>query len=206
MRVVALDVGSSSVRAVAFDEEGVAEPGDAHAVYGEPDPDELVAACRAVLSQVGEGDLVAVCAFWHSLVALDARDRPLTPMLTWRDTQHTRAPQPLDPVDYHRRTGCFLHPAYWPEKIARLNERRLPVARYVSFGDYLLLRLTGELVTTRSMASGTGIFDPNRLDWDDETLDVLGVTREQLPQVADEPVHGVLPPLGDGACSNVGAG
>jgi len=57
-----------------------------------------------------------------------------------------------------------------------------------------------------SMASGTGLFDPNRLDWDDETLDALGVDRAQLPPVSDEPVAGVRPPLGDGACSNAGAG
>jgi sugar (pentulose or hexulose) kinase len=32
-RVVALDVGSSSVRAVAFDEHGVEEPGEAKLAY-----------------------------------------------------------------------------------------------------------------------------------------------------------------------------
>jgi gluconokinase len=206
MRIVAVDVGSSSVRAVAFDEDGVAEPGDAHAAYDEPDADVLVAACRAVLSQVGEGDLVAISAFWHSLVALDARGRPLTPVLTWREPQHGRAPKLLDPAEYHRRTGCFVHPSYWPAKIARLTEDGVSVAHYVSFGDYLLRDLTGELAASVSTASGTGLFDPNRLDWDDDVLDGLGLTRGQLPPIADEPVHGVFPALGDGACSNVGAG
>src|SRR6266508_2345850 len=166
MRGVARDVGSSSVRAVAFDEDGVAEPGDAPAVYDEPDADALVAACRAVLSQVGEGDLVAISAFWHSLVALDAHQRPLTPVLTWRETQLPQALQLLDAADYHRRTACFVHPAYWPAKIARLNDAGLPIARYVSFGDYLLLELTGELVSSVSTASGTGLFVPPRTAWD----------------------------------------
>lgn len=204
MRIVALDVGSSSVRAVAYDEHGTAEPGDAKLAYTLSGADELVAACRAVLAQVGEGDELAISCFWHSLVAVDGRDRALTPVLTWRDLGSV---SPLsDPDDYHRRTGCFHHPAYWPAKIRRLRDEGIRAARYLSFGDYLLLRLTGEARSSLSTASGTGLFDPNRLDWDDDTLAALEVERAQLPPVSDDPVAGVRPALGDGACSNVGAG
>ncbi len=204
LRIVALDVGSSSVRAVAYDERGEPEPGDARLKYGDVDADQLVDACRAVLAQVGEGDALAISAFWHSLVTLDDADRPVGPLLTWRDTLGD--PPPLDPASYHRRTGCFLHPAYWPAKLARLAVEGVRPARFVSFGDYLLLRLTGELQTTVSMAAGTGLFDPNRLDWDDETLEASGVRREQLPPIGAEPVADVFPALGDGSCSNVGVG
>ena len=204
MRIVALDVGSSSVRAVAYDEHGVAEPGDAQLAYALSGADELVAACRAVLAQVGEGDELAISCFWHSLVAVDDSDRPLTPVLTWRDLGSVaRLP---DPVGYHRRTGCFPHPAYWPAKIRRLRDEGVRAARYLSFGDYLLLRLAGEARSSTSSASGTGLFDPNRLDWDDETLAAVGVDRAQLAPVSDDVVAGVRPALGDGACSNVGAG
>ncbi|HEY2777152.1 MAG TPA: FGGY-family carbohydrate kinase [Gaiellaceae bacterium] len=199
MRIVALDVGSSSVRAIAYGQDGTAEPGDAHLNYDTLDPDELVAACRAVLAQVGEGDSTAISCFWHSLVALDEHDRPASPVLTWRDAEGD--PPVLDPAEYHRRTGCFLHPSFWPAKLAGLS-----AARYVSFADYLLLCLTGELVTSVSMASGTGVFDPNRLDWDAETLAAVRVDVSQLPTVSEEQVAGVWPALGDGACSNVGAG
>jgi gluconokinase len=205
VRVVALDAGSSSVRAVAFDEEGTPEPGDARVSYDDLDADRLVDACKAVLAQVGEADVVAISTFWHSLVALDAHDRPLTPVLTWRETLGASAPPPLDD-DYHRRTGCFAHPAYWPAKIARLREEGVRAARYASFGDYLLLRLAGELRTSVSTASGTGVYDPNRLEWDEQTLELLGVATDSLPPVGDEPVAGVVPARGDGACSNVGAG
>jgi gluconokinase len=182
----------------------VAEVGDAHLPYRTLDADELVAACHTVLAQVGEGEALAISCFWHSLVAVDQHDRPLTPVLTWRD----RAGQlpPLDPGDYHRRTGCFLHPAFWPAKIRRLADEGVTAARYLSFGDYLLLRLTGEARTSVSTASGTGLFDPNALAWDEETLDVLGLEQGQLAPLSDEPVAGVWPALGDGACSNVGAG
>lgn len=203
-RVVALDVGSSSVRAVAYDETGAAEPGDARLAYTELDADRLVAACRAVLAQVGEGDVLAISCFWHSLLPVDDRDRPLTPVLTWQDL--VGEPPPLDPGDYHRRTGCFLHPAYWPAKLARLAKDGVSAARYLSFGDYLLLRLAGEAQTSVSIASGTGLFDPNARAWDAETLAALGLDPARLAPVSDEPVAGVWPALGDGACSNVGVG
>jgi gluconokinase len=203
-RLVSLDVGSSSVRALAYDESGEAEPGDAHLAYHELDADRLVDACRAVLAQVGEGDALAISCFWHSLVAVDELDRPLTPVLTWRDV--AGEPPPLDPDDYHRRTGCFLHPAFWPAKVTRLADEGVNAARFLSFGDYLLLRLAGEARTSVSTASGTGLFDPNTLDWDAETLDALGLDAARLAPVSDEAIAGVRPALGDGACSNVGAG
>jgi gluconokinase len=158
-----------------------------------------------VLAQVGEGEALAISCFWHSLVPVDAHDRPLTPVLTWRDLARAELPH-LEPEAYHRRTGCFIHPAYWPSKIARLTAEGLRPARFLSFGDFLLLRLTGEARTSVSTASGTGVFDPNRRDWDDETLELIGIDSSQLPPVSDEPVAGVRPPLGDGACSNVGVG
>jgi gluconokinase len=163
-----------------------------------------VAACRTVLAQVGEADALAISCFWHSLVAVDERDRPLTPVLTWRD-RGGELPA-LDADAYHRRTGCFLHPAYWPAKIQRLAGEGVDAARYLSFGDYLLLHLAGDARTSVSTASGTGLFDPNALAWDEETLDALGLRSSQLPPVSDVEVAGVWPALGDGACSNVGAG
>ena len=58
------------------------------------------------------------------------------PVLTWRDL--AGAPPPLDPLAYHARTGCFLHPAYWPAKLELAHG-----ASYVSFADYLLRELDG---------------------------------------------------------------
>jgi gluconokinase len=42
--------------------------------------------------------------------------------------------------------------------------------------------------------------------WDGELLEVLGIDDELLPPLSDEPVGTRYPPLGDGACSNLGVG
>ena len=221
-RVLSLDLGTSSVRARVYDEQ--AEPVDgveAQTPYepteGVLDPDLLVDAAREAVAEVlGEhGDPVdahATSCFWHSLLALDGRDRPLTPVLTWRDLRSAEHADELrrrlDGDAVRERTGCFLHPSYWPAKLAWLRqtepETYRRAARFVSFPDYLLLQLAGELRSSVSQASATGLW--GRDGWDVELLDVLGLEPERLPPVSDEPVGEWFPALGDGACSNVGAG
>lgn len=221
MRVLALDVGSSSVRACAYDERGREAGEAARRTYSatrgrdgaaELDADDLVRACQAVLDEVGGGhDALAISCFWHSLLLLDAGDRPLTPVLLWQDRraagQAEELATRLDPAAVHARTGCFLHPSYWPAKLAWLKEegQLASAGRAVSFADYLFLRLTGELRTTLSMASGSGLLDLRARRWDRELLDALGMDGQLLPPIGDEPAGTTYPPIADGACSNLGA-
>lgn len=207
--MLALDVGTSSARALVYDERCEPVPGAARQErytstrghsgrLGEFDADELLAVVRdaseAARSEAGvDIDAVAISCFWHSLVALDGRGRALTPVLTWRHLD-TTADLALDADAVHARTGCPLHPSFWPLKIAGLRARGVRPARYASFSDLL----TGGR-TSLSMASGTGLLG---LDgrWDAELLTALDVDEEQLPELADELV------LGDGAAANVGSG
>jgi gluconokinase len=224
MRVLALDVGSSSTRACLYDERG-REAGDAaqrpysarHDRGGsaELDADELVDAARAVVAEAGGGhEAVGISCFWHSLLLLDEADRPLTAVLLWQDrraaVQAEELAARLDGDAVHARTGCVLHPSYWPAKLAWLRAERPELLdrarRVVSFGDYLFLRLAGELRTTLSTASGTGLLDLQARRWDEELLQELGLDQALLPLIADEPVGAVYPPLADGACSNLGVG
>src|SRR6478672_10985267 len=132
MRVLALDVGSSSARACAYDERGreVDEPARSayEARYGpggpaERAPDELVGAREAGLAEAGaRHDATGISCFWHSLLLRDEKERPLTPVLLWQDRRSAAQAEELrtrlDPAAVHARTGCFLHPSYWPAKLA----------------------------------------------------------------------------------------
>ena len=208
--VLALDVGSSSVRAQLFDAR--AEPIDElrQERYEGRDPDEIVELVRRVIDGRDEGAAaVGISCFGHSLLALGPDGRPLTELLGWRDTRSAGAAEwlrrRLDGEAVHARTGGYLHPSFWPAKLAWLAQSEPEVFRiaatFVSFSDYLNARLAGgELRTTLSMASSTGLLDLATGGWDEELLGVLGVDRERLPVPADEPLWF------DGACSNLGAG
>ena len=216
MRVLALDVGSSSARAGAYDERGrqAAEP--ARRSYtsseGQLDADELLRAAEAVLAEAGDADALGISCFWHSLLLLDEHERPLTPVLLWQDRRATPQAEALaerlDAREVHARTGCTFHPSFWPAKLEWLRAEGVLASarRAVSFADYLFLRLTGELRTSLSSASGTGLLNLRTRSWDAELLDELDVDEALLPPISDEPAGTTYPPLGDGACSNLGAG
>ncbi|HEY2372003.1 MAG TPA: gluconokinase [Gaiellaceae bacterium] len=198
--VLALDVGSSSVRAQRFDEHGEPVGELRRERYDGRDPDEIVALTRKVL---GGGEPDGISSFGHSLIPLDGRGKPLTELLGWRDTRSADAAEwlrrRLDNDAVHARTGAYLHPAFWPAKLAWLAETQPDVfrraERFVSFADYL----RGEPVTSPCLASGTGLLDLTTSRWDEELLATIGVEAERLPELDDIPVWI------DGVCGNLGA-
>jgi gluconokinase len=232
-RVLALDVGTSSVRARLYDERGLHVEGvEAQERYtatrghsgrlGEFDADELVDTVRDAVEEAcreagGGVAAVAVSCFWHSLVPVDREGRAIAPVQTWRDLRSAAEADELASLlgrgAVHARTGAPLHPSFWPAKLLWLRRRERDVfedaARFLGFPDYLLGRLAGTTRTSLSMASGTGLLELASGAWDGELLEAVGVERERLPEISDEPVDSDqrwFPALGDGACSNLGVG
>ena len=202
MSVLALDVGTSSVRAQQFDDRGEPAGELRQEEYDTDQPAEVAAAARRVLGADEEPD--ATSCFAHSLVAVDDGWNALTPILGWRDTRSAAAAEwlarRLDAPAIHARTGTFLHPSFWPAKLAWLAEAEPETFRraawFVSFADYL----HGKPETSLGMASTSGLLDLTTLDWDAELLATLGIDRDRLPGLADVPLWP------DAACSNAGAG
>jgi gluconokinase len=217
-RILALDVGTSSVRAQVFEAEAAEGDPSRRDYPGESDPMRIVELVREVLEQAtgAEGyDAAGSSSFGHSLLALDRAGRPLTPVLGWRDTRSADAADlllsRLDNAAVHARTGCQIHTSYWPAKLAWLAQEEPEVFRsahrFVSFCDYLYAQLIGrEVPTGISIASATGLVDLSTRTWDEELLETLGLDAERLPEISDAPVDSWYPALLDGACSNLGAG
>lgn len=218
MRVLALDIGSSSVRAALVDRDGRIAPGSISQlpVELEIEPggrsvvglDRIRALAERAIDQSLASEpardgvvAVGVSTFWHSLVALDAAGRPLTEVLTWADTRSAdeaaELRERLDAEVVRQRTGCPLHPSYLPAKILWLR-RHAPdlfarAARLVSCPQALTSVWLGSDATSVSMASGSGLLDRRAARWDDELLGLLGVAPERLGAILPEPE--LLPPV-----------
>jgi gluconokinase len=229
-RILAIDVGSSSARGIVYGADVRPVRGRRrHVVYAirqgrggtaELDPRQVAEAVRQASEPLLGRTLrtVAISCFWHSLLALDRQGRPLTPILTWQDTraaaQASELVRRLDGEAAHARTGCPLHPSFWPAKLLWLRQEQPDVfrsaARFCSFGDYLWSQLGGPLATTPSIASGSGLLLRDGSGWDAELLEAVGVDEGSLPALGASPLERDgrvwLPPLGDGACANLGAG
>jgi gluconokinase len=213
-RVLAIDVGTSSVRAQIFDADAQEREPAQRKYAGEDDPSRIVELVREAVDEAAgseDYDAAGGSCFGHSLVALDERGRPLTPILGWRDTRSADAAERLseriDADAVHARTGCHVHTSYWPAKVAWLAEQSVRAAKFVGFSEYLYAQMLGrDMPISTSLASATGLFDLHARAWDQELLATLGVDAEQLPEISDASVEGWYPALLDGACSNLGAG
>ena len=207
------------MRAGLFDESADLQSEIARREYaGETDPVRIVELVREAHDEGIAGrsyHAVGASCFGHSLLALDERGRPLTPILGWRDTRSAAVAdelaRKLDTEAVHERTGCHVHTSYWPAKLAWLAAEQPELfrsaRRFVSFSDYLYAKLLGrDVPASTSMASASGLFELRARAWDEELLATLGLGPEQLPQVSDEAVDGWYPALLDGACSNLGTG
>jgi gluconokinase len=218
--VIALDVGTSSARASAWDDAGrpvpdrfcqhAYEPATTRGGGVEHDAEQLLEAVGACLDGLlgqdrrAEVEGVGVASFWHGLLGFDDAGRPVTPVYLWADTRAaadaSRLREKIDEDALHRRTGCHLHASYWPAKLAWLARERPEatrgVARWGSFGEYLEWTLFGETATSVSMASGTGLLDQVTLAWDPEALALAAVDERRLFPVRDgtEPRRGLRPP------------
>ena len=216
MWILALDVGTSSIRAIGYDALGRPLPGADARVSWEPaatpdggselDPEDLVAATalaidRCLASAFGPPAAVGASVFWHSLLALDGDGRPLTKLITWADTRSAGAAEALrarlDETAVHARTGAPLHSTFFPAKLTWLRQARPDVfaraATWCGFAEYLLLRLTGRLRASVSMASGTGLLDQRAGAWDTGMLDACGIGPGRLPPLDDAPLIGLAP-------------
>ncbi len=60
-------------------------------------------------------------------LGVDAKGCATTPVLGWADARAVAATHQLrselDEPTIHARTGCRLHPSYWPAKLRRLQQR-----------------------------------------------------------------------------------
>jgi len=248
--VLALDLGSGSLRAIVYDRLGrevAGTEGRAPTVWRrtagggvEADADAVVdAACAAVdRALAGAGALAAeiraagVSTFWHSLLGTDADGRAATPLYSWADGRSRSAVLALrarlDEEAVRRRTGCVFHTSFLPARLLWLRTAQpglfQRVRTWMGIGEYLTARLFGRAACSVSMASGTGLLDVHRCEWDPEVLAALGLTPGHLSPLVDldAPFHGLrpdygsrwpalaripwVPPAGDGALSNIGSG
>jgi gluconokinase len=242
--VLAMDIGTSSTRTALFDERGVRLPESfASAKYAvrytedggaELAPAVLLRAAKGCLRKTlrahGETNgtrtvpirAIGTSGFWHSLLGLDQHGRAITPIFTWADsraaTDAARLRERFVEQKIHARTGCMLRAPYWPAKLrwfARTQPKLVSrVKLWISPADWIAHELFGTAISSRSMASGTGLYNLRIRDWDEELLEFCGVGSEQLlPLENSAPaIRGALKnatlfsAIGDGAASNLGSG
>lgn len=209
---LAIDVGSSSVRAMAFDQQGRAREGvfvqkpyttdttpDGGAMIDPAPLIKMIFACiDEALEQIGEPvERVAMDTLVGNLMGMDRDGEPTTPIFTWADTRggSLAAALDIDRSDYTRRTGCRLHTSYWPLRLLWLHAEHPDKCErthaWLSLGEYALYRIFGQRRISLSTASWSGLLNRHELAWDAAVLEHLPVTAEQLSEISNAPFEGL---------------
>lgn len=204
--VLALDIGTTSAKAVVFEQNGklVAEAErmiTSH--YPEPewveqDPIEIEAASRQAIQDVMKkrnierDDVCAmgISAAMHSLVCVDEQFKPLSSAIIWADGRS------IDQVSELRRTvgdeiyantGLPNHPMSPLSKLLWMKETNFEpyqkAAYFMSAKEYVIQQWFGVRKIDYAMASATGLFNMKQFDWDEQALGLTGVRAEQLSEI-----------------------
>lgn len=204
--VIGLDLGTTSVKACVFNTQGklvteVEEMIDFHYPqqgWAEQDAVKIersaVKAVREAVkkSEIEKGELVSIgfSAAMHSLVILNEDGVPLSPAMIWADGRSTeqadRLPKDLKKHIYSL-TGTPVHPMTPFMKLLWMKETGYaPYQNAVSFmsiKEYVIYCWFGEKVIDYSMASATGLYNPKTRFWEDELLQMAGITDKQLSSI-----------------------
>jgi glycerol kinase len=218
MRVLAIDQGTTSTRALAMGADGRLAPllaVEHRQHYPAPghvehDGEELLANVARCLSAVDEGAVVGLANQGESCLAWDALDgAPISPVLVWQDDRTAavtaameadgagpevmaRAGLPLDPYFSASKLGWIV--AHLPRalELAALGRLRLGTTD-AFFRD----RLTGRFETDVATASRTSLMNLASGEWDGELCRLFGVPIEALPAIG--PTSGPLGTFAGGA-------
>jgi gluconokinase len=217
--IIGIDIGTTNTKAVAFTDEG-AVLGSAEASYPvflddsgrhELDPEGLLAAVLSALGAVREKTVgheglagISFSCAMHSLIAVDAAGKPLTRAITWADLRPasyaTRLKESAAGRRIYRQTGTPIHAMSPLSKLLWLRAAEPELfgraARFISIKEYIWWRLFGEYKVDHSIASATGLLDIRSFEWYAESLEVAGISAEQLSGLAPCTYTASLPPPG----------
>ena len=202
--VLAVDIGTSSVRAMVFDVSGeiVAKTQIGYATvrplpyFEEQDPEfvrqEVYRAIGQCLAEPAADpakiEAVSFSSQMYGVIAVDEQGKPLTRNILWSDGRAEKQAARLKKEDtehaLYRETGCPINSIYPIAKILWLREHLPQVfqaaRRFISIKEYVAYPLIGEWAIDYSMASGTGLFDITKKKWSETAIQAAGIDTSRL--------------------------
>lgn len=212
MYLLGIDTSTTATKAILVDERGaVVATAASEYPFATPQPGwteqepELfwqgtVSSIRLVLEQAGVSGAqvaaVGITGQMHGMTMLDGQGQVIRPCILWNDqrtaAQCAAATAQVGAERLIAMTGNPMLTGFTAPKILWVRDHEptayARVAHVLLPKDYVRYRLTGELCSDVSDASGTGLFDVRNRRWSDELLAELGIPRAWLPEVSESPV------------------
>ncbi|MBC1483638.1 gluconokinase [Listeria sp. FSL L7-1558] len=206
--IMGVDIGTSSTKAVLFNEQG--EVIHREAIHydlvtdetgkAEESPTEIfeavITSIRHVMSKINKADLrgISFSSAMHSLIAAKSNGELLTECITWADGRSSEALENVKRDNYlfqlYEATGTPIHPMSPFAKICWLKETEPELfkrtEKFIDIKAYILYRFFGVWVMDESLASGTGLYNILEHDWEFEAMEIVKLTPDFFPKVVPE--------------------
>ncbi|EAD1623934.1 gluconate kinase [Listeria monocytogenes] len=213
--IMGVDIGTSSTKAVLFNERGEVICREAthyelvtdETGKAEESPTEIfeavITSIQGVMKGIDKTELrgISFSSAMHSLIMVGADGELLTECITWADGRSSEALENIKRDNYlfqlYEATGTPIHPMSPFAKICWLKEDEPQLfhraEKFVDIKSYILNRLFGVWVMDESLASGTGLYNILEHDWEFEAMEIVKLTPDYLPKVVPETyqLHGV---------------
>ncbi len=203
--ILALDVGTTGVRSMVFDTEGVVLARaykEFESSYPKPSWVEQNAqiwwdtACVTTKQCLKKAGVSAehICGLSvtnqrETIVPIDDAGNPLRSAIVWQDRR--TVPQcdwirsVMSPADVYSITGLTIDPYFTAPKILWIKENEPEVFskawKFLLVHDFMVFKLTGKAITDYSNASRTMLFDIKDAGWSEKMLNAFDIPREKLP-------------------------
>src|SRR5579862_730777 len=198
-RLLGIDIGTSGCKVLVIDERGRILQAASYSypisvpnpMWSEQDPADWWNGVRHCLSAIDEPpvDAIGVTGQMHGAVFLDRNLDVVRPAILWNDQRTVEECAEIDRIVGRKAlmditcnpplTGFQAPKILWLRKHEPANFRR---TRHVLLPkDYIRLKLTGEIRTEVSDASGTGLFDVPARRWSTELIATLKLDPALFP-------------------------
>lgn len=201
--ILAVDIGSTSMRAILYEENGTVihtcQRGTipeykAHGRIVELDAVKFVTALMDLLKESGtycQNKAITIIAISvtsqrSSVVPVDKRGEPLAPFITWHDKRTVPICEELSRYEnqVYEITGLRISPVLSAVKMTWIRQQQPDLyrrtAKMLGVQDLAINTMCGTFVTDHSLASNTTLLNLRTRQWDQEMLDIFSVNPAHL--------------------------
>ena len=202
-----IDIGTSSVKSIAFSSDGKAlnEQAISYPInhpfpdWSEQDPEEIAEAVFKTIENILR-DLSPytprLCSFssaMHSLIAVDKKGHAISPSIIWADNRASQIAARIHRDNqanrFYERTGLPVHAMSPFCKLQWLRENQQDIFngafKFIGIKEYVFYKLFGIYIVDVSIAAATGLMNGENQRWDPWILEQVGISADRLSEIVE---------------------
>ena len=201
MNILVLDIGTTSMRGILYDQDGneLCQVSRLTPLifldnYIEQDPlvlkDKLTEIVRETAASFTV-DAISVTAFRSAPALIDKDGNPLSNFIMWQDTRNKEICERLEPMnpEIHQTVGARVNTVFTAAKITWFKEHLADAYRKACKAlvvpDYLINVMTGAFTSETTYGSRTGVMNIHTLQYDEKMLSLYDLDPEKLPELRE---------------------